>query len=90
MATTTQAGATNRRAQKEATQQDAIALHQTSLIGVFGLATQKFALVRLKNGTIKKVTVGDRINWGQVTAIGNSRLMIRRNGKDIVLGLPSG
>ncbi len=90
MAKNTPAAAPDGRAQNEATQKDALSLHKTALIGVFGTNTRKFALIRLSSGAIRKVKVGDRVNWGQVTAIGQSRLMIRRNGKDIVLGLPSG
>ncbi len=78
------------RAAQQATQKDVVALDQTILIGVFGADDARSALVRLSSGKVRKVTVGDRLNWGRVAAIGDDRLLIQRNGKNIVLELPSG
>ncbi len=66
---------------REATQTRAINLRQLNLIGVFGTSANRTALVRLSNGRIERVRVGDRLDRGQVTAIGNSELVYQRSGR---------
>lgn len=87
---TSSAASSSATVAKQATQPDAVALNKTILIGVFGAGDDMSALVRLSSGSMRKVAVGDRLNWGRVSAIGKDRLMILRNGKNIVLELPAG
>jgi len=75
---------------KQATEPGVIALHKMILIGVFGAEDAKSALVRMSSGKMRKVEVGDRLNWGRVTAIGADRLLFQRNGKTVVLQMPAG
>lgn len=74
---------------REATQARAINLRQINLIGVMGTSSSRRALVRLSNGRIVTVGVGDSLDNGQVTAISESELRYTRRGRNVVLRLPS-
>ena len=73
---------------KTATEKDALNLSKIALIGVFGTESARYAYVRLGNGTLKKVKVGDSLDGGQVVAISATDLRYQKNGKLIVLALP--
>ncbi|MEM5520045.1 hypothetical protein [Sulfitobacter sp. AS59] len=75
---------------KQATVKNAIKLRKINLIGVYGQPSSRRALVRLANGRYQKVTVGDRLDGGRVSAIGESELRYRRSGRDVVLKMPRG
>ena len=74
---------------REATQTRAINLRQVNLIGVMGTQSSRRALVRLSNGRVVTVRVGEQLDGGQVTAIGDSELRYNRRGRDVVLRLAS-
>jgi Tfp pilus assembly protein PilP len=67
---------------------NAINLRQVNLIGVYGKPSSRRALIRLSNGRYQKVSVGDRINGGRVSAIGNSELRYTKGGRNVVLQMP--
>lgn len=73
-----------------ATRTNAINLRQLNLIGVYGSPGDRRALVRLGNGRYVKVGVGDRLDGGQVAAIGDSALRYVKRGRNIVLEIPNG
>lgn len=75
---------------KQATEQNVINLRKVNLIGVYGSANSRRALVRLSNGRYKKVKVGDRLDGGSVSAIGSSELRYVKRGKNVVLTMPRG
>jgi hypothetical protein len=75
---------------KQATVKNAINLGKVNLIGVYGSPSDRRALVRLPTGRYLKVKVGDRIDGGQVAAIGDDKLRYVKNGRNIVLDLPGG
>lgn len=75
---------------REATTRNAINLRQVNLIGVYGTPSDRRALVRLANGRYRKVQVGDRIDGGQVSAIGDSELRYRKGSRNVVLKMPKG
>ncbi|MCK0167488.1 hypothetical protein MWU52_08010 [Jannaschia sp. S6380] len=74
---------------RAATEPNAIRLRQINLIGVYGQPSARRALVRLGNGRYVKVEVGDRLERGRVTAIGESELRYQRGGRNIVLRMPN-
>ncbi|PWJ21010.1 hypothetical protein [Jannaschia seohaensis] len=76
--------------ERAATERNVLRLNQTNLIGVYGRANARRALVRLSNGRYVKVEVGDRLDRGRVTAIGEDRLQYQRGGRNVVLELPRG
>ncbi|QYX58240.1 hypothetical protein K1T73_07730 [Roseovarius sp. SCSIO 43702] len=75
---------------RTATEKNAINLREVNLIGVYGSPSNRRALVRLSNGRYKKVKVGDRLDGGRVSAIGDSELRYTKRGKNLVLRMPRG
>lgn len=74
---------------RAATQRNAIRLRDINLIGVYGRPNARRALVRLGNGRYVKVEVGDQLDRGRVTAIGENQLVYQRGGRNVALSLPS-
>lgn len=75
---------------KQATVKNAINLRRINLIGVYGKPSSRRALVRLANGRYKKVQVGDRIDGGRISAIGDGELHYVKGGRNVVLKMPKG
>ncbi len=75
---------------RQATLRNSINLRKVNLIGVYGSASERRALVRLSNGRYKKVQVGDRIDGGRVSAIAETELRYVKSGQNLVLKLPKG
>jgi hypothetical protein len=73
---------------KQATVRNAINLRKVNLIGVYGKPSSRRALVRLGNGRYRKVVVGDKIDGGRVSAIGESELRYVKRGRNVVLKMP--
>jgi hypothetical protein len=73
---------------KQATVKNALNLRKVNLIGVYGKPSNRRALVRLGNGRYQKVVVGDRIDGGRVSAIGEGELRYTKRGRDLVLKMP--
>ncbi len=67
-----------------------INLRQMNLIGVAGSANNRRALVRMSNGRVVQVKVGDRLDGGQVAAIGERQLRYVKSGRTHVLDIPQG
>ncbi|MCW1934747.1 hypothetical protein [Pararhodobacter zhoushanensis] len=70
---------------RQATETDAIRLNRVNLIGVFGTPQSRRALVRMSNGRVVRVAVGDRLDGGQVAAIGEAELRYVKNGRNEIL-----
>lgn len=70
---------------RQATETGALRLNQINLIGVFGAPNDRRALVRLSSGRVVRVQVGDRLDGGQVSAIGESELRYTSGGRNEVL-----
>ncbi|MDT8328629.1 MAG: hypothetical protein RQ750_14810, partial [Roseovarius sp.] len=75
---------------RQATARNAINLRDVNLIGVYGNPKNRRALVRLSNGRYQKVQIGDRLNGGRVSAIGDTELRYKKSGRDVVLRMPKG
>ncbi|MDN5567970.1 MAG: pilus assembly protein PilP, partial [Paracoccus sp. (in: a-proteobacteria)] len=59
-------------------------------IGTIGAGQASRALVRLSNGRVLTLRIGDRINGGAITAIGDSRITYQKNGQAHALGVLNG
>ncbi len=59
-----------------------------ALIGVFGNASGRHALVQLPNGETQRVRKGDQVQGVQVTAIASDAVHLRSQGRDAVIRLP--
>ncbi|MGI9394380.1 MAG: hypothetical protein ACR2OY_07020 [Boseongicola sp.] len=75
---------------RQATLENAIRLNRVNLVGVYGLSTDRRALVRLPSGRYVKVKVGDRVDGGTVASISESELRYTKRGKTIALKMPKG
>jgi hypothetical protein len=73
---------------KSATVKNAINLSRVNLIGVYGKPSSRRALVRLSSGRYKKVKVGDRVDGGRVSAIGEGQLIYTKSGRNVTLRMP--
>ncbi len=75
---------------RAATVEGGINLRQVNLISVSGTPANRQALVRMPNGRVTLVRVGDSVDGGRVLAISENRLQYQRRGRNIVLEIPSG
>ncbi|WP_265500009.1 hypothetical protein [Paracoccus beibuensis] len=73
-----------------ATVSDGIRLNSTQIIGTIGAGQASRALVRLSNGRVLTLRLGDRINGGTITAIGDSRITYRKGNQAHALGVLNG
>ena len=71
-----------------ATVKNVLNLRDINLIGITGTKRNPNALVRLANGKVLKVKVGDRLNGGRVTAISAATLTYAISGRSITLDMP--
>lgn len=81
-------GPSPRSVASAATQDGALNLREMNLIGVSGTSNRRTAIVRMSNGRFLRVGVGDGIDGGQVTAIGESALNYVKNGRTYSLQMP--
>ncbi|WP_380054142.1 hypothetical protein ACFE33_12940 [Falsihalocynthiibacter sp. SS001] len=72
-----------------ATQKNQISMSKVALIGVYGTPSRRSALVRMSNGKIVEIGVGDRLNGGKVAAIGSDQVHYIKQGKNYLLKMPS-
>lgn len=73
---------------RQATVENAINLNNVNLIGVSGSPSERTALVRLSDGRIRKVQVGDRLDGGRVAAIGEGELRYVKGNRNLLLEMP--
>ncbi|MEM9342918.1 MAG: hypothetical protein AAGA87_07715 [Pseudomonadota bacterium] len=75
---------------RQATISNAINLRRVNLIGVYGSASDRRALVRLPSGRYRKVQVGDSVDGGRVRQISDGQLVYTKGGRNVTLTVPSG
>ena len=68
-----------------ATNSGMLNLRRINLIGVFGGNSDRRALVRMSNGRMVRVGVGDELDGGRVAAIDDSALRYVKRGRDHIL-----
>ncbi|WP_157792253.1 hypothetical protein [Pseudooceanicola marinus] len=73
---------------RQATVENAINLNKVNLIGVTGSPSERTALVRLPDGRIRNVQVGDRLDGGRVAAIGDTALRYVKGNRNLLLEMP--
>lgn len=78
-------GPTGSAVAQNATLDNAINLRAVNLIGIYGGSGDRRALVRLGNGRYVRVTVGDRLDGGRVSAISAAALRYTKRGREITL-----
>ncbi|ARO13969.1 hypothetical protein BVG79_00617 [Ketogulonicigenium robustum] len=73
-----------------ATTARAINTREINLIGVMGRQNDRRALVRMPNGRVEVVRVGDGLDGGQVTAIGDNIINYVKRGRTYALQIAGG
>ena len=71
-----------------ATSKQILNFERINLIGVNGTTKKRSALVRLLDGEIVKIGIGDSLNGGHVVDISPATLTYLKSGKSIMLTLP--
>ncbi|WP_194094442.1 hypothetical protein [Marivivens aquimaris] len=71
-----------------ATEDNAVSLRNMLLLGTRGTNSSRIAVVRLSNGSITTVSVGDTLDGGQVTAISETALNFSKRGRLYGLTMP--
>ena len=66
---------TNKKTAHLATIPNALTLRNVALIGVFGTAETKHALLRLTGGRIRRVGVGDTVSQNRIVAISDEAVI---------------
>lgn len=73
-----------------ATIKEGIQINRTQIIGTIGAGKASRALVRLSNGRVLTLRLGDKINGGVITAIGDSRITFVKGGREQQLAVLNG
>lgn len=73
---------------RAATRENVLPMRQMSLIGVYGSAKERHALVRTSGGRLIKVSRGDTVSGYQVSAISADAIRLLRRGKETLLVIP--
>ena len=81
---------TNASVAKQATTKDALNMSRVALLGIFGTASGRYAMVRQPSGGVKRVKVGDSIDGGRVAAISANALQYQKGGRMVTLSMPTG
>ncbi|WP_232824854.1 amidophosphoribosyltransferase [Primorskyibacter marinus] len=72
----------------KATERSNSNLRKLILLGTFGPASDPKALLRLSNGRVARVAIGDKIGGAKVLAIDDGKLALAQNGKTNWLATP--
>lgn len=83
-------GRTPTTAGTAATVKDGIQISRTQIIGTIGAGKASRALVRLSNGRVLTLRLGDKINGGTITDIGDSRITFIKGGQAQALSVLGG
>ncbi len=71
-----------------ATQNVNLARRGVTLIGVFGPESDRYAMVRLSNGSVQRIKAGDQVQGAHVAAVGASTVQFANNGRTTTLAMP--
>jgi hypothetical protein len=83
-------GPVPRSVAEAATVDNAISLRDLALIGLMGPSNDRRAMLRTSFGRILLVRVGDELDGGRVTSIGENALTYTKRGRTYTLEMPAG
>ncbi|MTH64658.1 hypothetical protein [Paracoccus shanxieyensis] len=83
-------GVTAASVAKSATQSRGMNTSRTTIIGIIGAGNASRALIRLRNGKIVTVRMGDRIDGGTINSIGDGKLTYVKSGQQRELRMLDG
>lgn len=71
-----------------ATEKARLSKNSMNLIGIYGSASSRRALLRMGSGRYVKVKTGDKVSGWKISAIGESSIRIHKGKRDQVLRMP--
>ncbi len=74
----------------QATQADAVPLGRLTLIGVAGAPDNRRALILLASGQVITGSIGSDTPAGQIIAIAEATVVLRKGSQSVTLNLPKG
>jgi len=83
-------GPVPRSVAEAATEDSVLELRELALIGLMGPANDRRAMIRTAFGRILLVRVGDELDGGRVTSIGDDALTYTKRGRTYTLEMPKG
>ncbi|MCY4151099.1 MAG: hypothetical protein OXE94_02540 [Aestuariivita sp.] len=72
-----------------ATQKRALKQQQINLIGIFGSADKRRAILRLQYRRLQTVKVGDALAGGRIANITEEEVLYEKNGRQWALSIPT-
>ena len=81
---------TNASVAKQATDRNVLKANGVVLLAVFGTPSSRYAMMRLGNGRIKKVQLGDTFDGGRIAGITADTVQYQKGSRVITLSLPQG
>jgi type IV pilus biogenesis protein PilP len=73
---------------RAASERTGLSRNDVSLLGVFGSSKDRYALLRLPNGSVKRVGAGDSLQGVRVAAISSDAVRLTQGQRDTVLRMP--
>jgi len=75
-------------ANRAASERVGLSRNSVSLLGVFGSSKDRYALLRLPNGSVKRVGAGDSVQGVRVAAVSRDSVRLTQGKRDTVLRMP--
>jgi len=75
-------------ANRAASERVGLSRSSVSLLGVFGSSKDRYALLRLPNGSVKRVGAGDSVQGVRVAAVSRDSVRLTQGKRDTVLRMP--
>ena len=79
---------TNASVAKQATEVNALNANRVALLGIFGTQTNRYAMIRMVSGRVKKVQVGDSVEGGRIAGITGDAVKYQKGNRIITLSMP--
>ncbi len=73
---------------RAASEKVGLSRNSVSLIGVFGTSKERYALLRLPNGSVKRVGAGDSVQGVRVAAVSGDAVRLSQGQRDTILRMP--
>ena len=79
---------TNASVAKQATEVNALKTNRVALLGIFGTQANRYAMIRMMSGQVKKVQMGDSVEGGRIAGITSDALKYQKGNRVITLSMP--
>jgi len=79
---------TNVSVAKQATEVNALKTNRVALLGIFGTQANRYAMIRMMSGQVKKVQMGDSVEGGRIAGITSDAVKYQKGNRIITLSMP--